>query len=148
MITDKLTIYGEKDDVLSICDLLTLCTKETELSPAHMDVYLNSNSKEPIAEGKDKILIIPFEMMGDIPKGMRCITYSSNDNSADVSSVNVQERSSALCFEILCGDFMNRVFIPYSAEYTQYQVLVCASVLYGFGVPMQKVVSLINESLK
>lgn len=148
MITDKLTIHGEKDDVQNICDLLMKCTKETELSNTPLEVYLKNGEYNDFAENEEKILIVPFEMQESIPKGIKLITYSLQDSLADISSLNVQKRSDALCFEILCGAFMNRVFIPYKCNYTQLQVLVCASILYAWGVPMQKVVSLINESLK
>lgn len=148
MITDKLTICGEKDDVQNICDLLAKCTKEMELPKVKLEVYLQNSKCEFLAENKDKILILPFEMKESAPKDTKLITYSLQNSLADISSLNVQKRSDTLCFEILCGAFMNRVFIPYKCKFTQLQVLVCASILHAWELPMKKVVSLLNEFLK
>lgn len=148
MITDKITVFGEKQEAMSICDLLNKCTIQTDVVPTPVELYLWEGAQKADNSGKAAIQVVPYDMRGDFPQGAGIVTYSDVDNSADISAVNPQKRETSLCFEILCGVFMSRVFIPDTSEYTQRQVLACASVLYAMGVPMKKVVSLINESLK
>ncbi len=148
MITDKITVYGEKENALNICGLLTKCTEDFDVPDVHLDVYLWDSEKEISASDKEKIAVIPFEERESVPKGVKFVTYSDTDSRADVSALNVQKRESALCFEILSTAFMSRVFIPYTEKYTLQQVLVCASVLFALGMPAAQAVSLINETLK
>ena len=148
MVTEKITVHGENDSVLNICDLLSKCTVNADVCDMSLDVYLPLWDREiPLAQ-KDSMLVVPLEMKEKVPDGVSFVTYSDSDSAADVSSLNVQRRESSVCFELLCGDFMNRVFIPHKEKYTQSQVLVCASILYALGVPLKQAVSLINESLK
>lgn len=148
MITDKVTVYGNKENTLNICDLLLKCTENIDIPDVNLDVYLREYKKEISALDKDRTLIIPLEERENVPDNIKYITYSDTDSKADVSSLNVQKRDSVLCFEILSTTSMSRVFIPYTEKYTIQQVLVCASVLYALGVPIKQTVSLINEILK
>lgn len=148
MITDKITVYGEKQEAEIICDLLKKCITQSEGEFTPVDVYLWETSGLSENFDSEKIHVVPYNMKGQLPEKSTTVTYSDADSSADVSTLNLQKRKDSLCFELLCGVFMSRIFIPDESEYTQRQVLVCASVLYALGMPMKKVVSLINESLK
>ncbi len=148
MITDKITVYGHKQEAEVICDLLSKCLPFSESDTDGAYVYLSGASFNPQNCDDKKPVIIPFDVKNEFSHIEGVVTYSDVDSSADVCAINPQKRKDSMCFEILCGVFMSRVFIPQKSEYTLRQVLVCASVLYALGVPMKKVVSLLNESLK
>lgn len=149
MITDKLTIYGDKEDVRLIKELLCKCADTLDVKAVPVAVYamcapddatvVPKGAEWVVADYKDR------ELIG---ADLRKVTYSVDNSCADVVALNVQQRELHQCFEILHGVFMSRVFIPLDSAYTREQILVCATVLSVLGAPMDKIIPAINESLK
>ncbi len=146
MITDKLTIFGDSEDVTAVCDLICKCSQLLDVQLCECIVYIGDVS-EPCKASADKAVIVPYEYKDKITQG-RVMTYSATQTAADVASLNLQKRENALCFEVLSGAQMSRVFIPYNTNCTQSQVLVCAGVLCASGVSVNKAVETINSILK
>lgn len=147
MITDKITFFGEKENVRDICDLLSKCVEvlQVEITPATVYTQTVSQYKE---YGEGECVIFPYEDKEKISCKGRCVTYSLANSMAEVAALNLQKRETSICFEVLCGASMSRVFIPYTSHYTQEQVLICACVLCAFRVPVDKAVFTLNEIIK
>ncbi len=146
MITDKLTIFGDREDVTNICDLLSECTCALGLEARDTVLYMSEDSRS--ASYPDSVcVVLPYEIKDKISGG-RVLTYSEKESSADVTLLNLQKRDTSLCFEVLSGTSMSRVFVPYGKDYTTAQVLACVSVLCAWGGSVNEVVSKINSILK
>ncbi|MBQ4568453.1 MAG: hypothetical protein IJA62_00090 [Ruminococcus sp.] len=146
MITDKLTIFGDREDVTNICDLLSKCGCHLE-SEAKDTVLYVSEVPDNTAYPESVCVVLPHELRERVSGG-RITTYSEKDSNADVTLLNLQKRETAFCFEVLCGASMSRVFVPYGKGYTCLQVLAGISVLCAWGVSALDAVSKINSILK
>ncbi len=146
MITDKLTIFGDREDVTNICDLLSKCSCDLELEAKDTALYVSEVPS--VADYPEGVcVVLPYEFR-EMVSGGRITTFSEKDSNADVTLLNLQKRKSALCFEVLCGTSMSRVFVPYDKGHTCSQVLACVSVLCARGVSVNDAVSKINSILK
>ena len=76
------------------------------------------------------------------------VTYSADDNSADIVAINVQKHTDYISFELMSADHMGRVFIDNSKNISAADVLVVAAVMYAAGVPLKSVISAVNSILK
>lgn len=147
MITDNITVFGDRENVRDICDLLAKCTDtlQVEVTPATVYAQKITEQRE---HGEDECVIFPYESRDKISCKGKVLTYSLENSTADVAALNLQKRETSICFEVLCGASMSRIFIPLSSSYTQEQVLVCACVLCAFGVAVDKAVFTLNEIIK
>lgn len=148
MITDKLTIFGDREDVTRICDLINKCAGTLEVKGNEVVAFVEDVPEQEGDSFGGSSLVIPFEVRDKVVSEGGIVTFSETENSADVSSLNLQQRTHNLCFEVLSGTFMSRVFIPNESNYTPRQVLVCVSILSAWNVDVDKIIPVINESLK
>lgn len=148
MITDKLTIYGDKEKAQLVSALAEKCADALSLEGVKTQVYLHPLSDEITGEIDAECVIVEYKDKEAVPEGVRCVTYSLSDSRADAAALNIQNREHSSCFELLHQVFMSRIFIPHTSEYTPEQVLVCAAVLLSTGASADKIVTTINELLK
>ena len=146
MITDKLTVFGDREDVANICDLTAKCAETLGLAPC--ETVLCASENVPVSQASDAALVVlPYEIK-EKAKGKRVFTYSESESGADAVLLNLQNRESTTCFEVLSGTDMSRVFVPLSSDCTCTQVLACVSVLCAWGAPVSDAVSAVNSILK
>ena len=148
MLKDKLTIYAEKEDAECINALVFECTEKSDINM--VDIVAVSDSFKEEAEFPDSLrcAVLPEGLSVSLPTGVRKLTYSVNSTKGDIAALNVQKRSRCTCFEVLYGVFMSRVFIPDESPYTPSQIIMCISILCGWGASVEKLIPLINELLK
>ncbi len=148
MITEKLTIYGDKENKECIMTLLEKCAQV--LSPESMSVKVHTDTMtEEFSVSSDaQCVVLDYKDKGKLPEGVRSVTYSLTDSRSDVTALNIQSREQSVCFELLHKVFMSRIFIPHTRGLTPKQVLISSAVLLSMGVPAEKVVETINEILK
>ncbi len=148
MITEKLTIYGDKENKECIMTLLEKCAQV--LSPESMSVQvLTDTLPEDFCVSSDtQCVVLDYKDKEKLPEGVGVTTYSLSDSKSDVMALNIQNREQSVCFELLYKMFMSRVFIPHTRGYTPKQVLISSAVLLALGVPAEKIVETINEILK
>ncbi len=146
MITDKLTIFGDREDVTNICDLLEKCAQSLGVELADTVLYAQE-ILECAHYSQDVCVILPYALKDKISGG-KMLTYSEKESAADVTLLNLQKREANMCFEVLSGASMSRVFVPYGSGYTSEQVLACVSVLCAWGASVSGAVSKINSILK
>ncbi len=146
MITDKLTVFGDEADVTNICDLTAKCTDSIGFEPLKTVLY-TAEDAESATHPDDVCVILPYALK-DIVNGGRVLTYSESVSAADVTLLNLQKREANVCFEVLSGTSMSRVFVPFHSGYTSKQVLACVSVLCAWGASVSHAVSAINSILK
>lgn len=147
MITDKLTIYAESEDVNSIRELVALCMDALEINPVSLTAF---GKNAPLMElSKDtRCVVLPADLLIQTEKGVRKLTYSIDDTKGDICVLNIQKRTNSTCFEVLYGVFMSRVFIPLESRFSPSQVILAICILCGFGASIDKLIPLINEILK
>ncbi len=148
MITEKLKIYGEKSKARLVSELLHKCSEKLTLSISQTQVFLPDCSEVFVQNGITHNLILDYKDAGKLAENTQHFTYSLTDSRADVTALNVQQREHCVCFELLKGSFMSRVFIPHSSEHTPETVLVVCSVLFMWSVSAEQIVEVINELLK
>lgn len=146
MITDKLTVYGGEEDVTNICDLTAKCTKSMGLEPLKTVLY-TAEDAGCTTHPDDVCVVLPHELKDTI-NGGRVLTFSEGVSMADVTLLNLQKRDTSICFEVLSGTSMSRVFVPFECGYTSKQVLACVSTLCAWGASVNCAVSAINSILK
>ena len=148
MITDKLTIYGEISNAQLVSDLVTKCASKLEISASGTLACFENFFEESILDREVEHLVLDckdaekIEFTGDV------FSYSFSDSRADVRALNLQQREHTVCFELLCGSFMSRIFIPLTSAHTPQTVLVACCVLLCWSPSAEKIVETINELLK
>ncbi len=148
MITDKLTIYGENSKAELVRKLLLQCSEKLSISVADTVVCLDDSFEEALESTDAQHLVIDYKYVEKLIEKDRAFTYSLSDSRADVAALNIQQRTHSVCFELLNGSFMSRIFIPLTNEHTPYTVIVTCCVLILWSVPAEKIVETINELLK
>lgn len=149
MNTNDLTIYGGREDVSLITQLIEDCEEilELDLTPIAVYALCAPDEKNKIPESAKRVVLC-HEDATLLPKETDRLTYSFSDSRADVSALNLQQRQSGTSFEILYGSHMGRVYIPKECKYSKDHILVAASVLCAWGVAIDKILSVINELIK
>ncbi len=147
MITDKLTIYGDKENKERIEALLMKCTQILSLEWTDTQVYTDS-LPESVTLSVARNTVLEYKEKERLSEGVKYVTYSMSDSRSDVTALNVQNREQSVCFELLHKSYMSRIFIPHTREYTPKQILICSAVLLSMGVTAEKIVETINEILK
>lgn len=148
MITDKLTIYGDKENKECILSLVEKCSRVISPECEGAQVFTQGCSEELLKGADSPCVILEYKDKASVAENVKCITYSLSDSRADVTALNVQNREHSVCFELLHNVFMSRVFIPNTSGYTPLQVLICSAVLLSAGVSAQQIVETLNDILK
>ncbi len=147
MITDKLTIYGDKENKECIEVLLVKCAQVLSLEDADVQVYTEA-FPEGASSSKALCVVLDYKDKEQLSEGVKSVTYSVSDSRSDVMALNIQKREQSVCFELLHKTYMSRIFIPHTRRYTPKQILICSAVLLSLGVSAEKIVDTINEILK
>ena len=148
MLKDKLTIYAEKGDAERINALVYECVEKSDINMVDIVAVSDSYKEEWEIPASLRCAVLPEGLSVSLPAGVRKLTYSVNSTKGDIAALNVQKRSQCTCFEVLYGVFMSRVFIPDESLYTPFQIIMCVSILCGWGASVEKLIPLINEILK
>ncbi len=148
MIKDKLLIYAKEEDKKHILELVLGCAEKSDMNVVSLVAVADGEAFEAVLSEDVRCVIVPHGFKQTFPESVRKITYCENGTSGDISALNVQQRETCTCFEVLYGVFMSRVFIPKESKFTVKQVLLCVCVMCGFGVSVDKLIPLLNELLK
>ncbi|MBQ8001451.1 MAG: hypothetical protein IJ298_09710 [Ruminococcus sp.] len=148
MITDKLTIYGDKENKECISALVERCAQVLGAESFSTQVYTEPLSEDISFDKDAQCVVVEYNDKDKVPERVRCVTYSFSDNRSDVMALNLQHREYSDCFELLHKVFMSRIFIPHTSGYTPKQALICAAILLSSGVSAERIVETINEILK
>ena len=147
MITDKLTIYTENEDVNCIRELVALCMDALEINPVPLTAFGRNASAAELSKDT-RCVVLPQGLSVETEKRVRKFTYSIDDTKGDICVLNIQKRTNTTCFEVLYGVFMSRVFIPFESRFSPSQVILAICILCGLGASIDKLIPLINEILK
>lgn len=148
MITEKLTIYGDKESKECIMTILEKCTRVLSQELIKVQVYTDTLPEDFSVSSDAQCVVLDYKDKEKLPEGVRCVTYSLTDSKSDVMALNVQTREQSVCFELLHRTFMSRIFIPHNRGCTPKQVLISSAVLMSMGVSAEKIVETVNEILK
>lgn len=148
MITEKLQIYGDKENVRRVRELLFKCLGVLNAEVTGTIVYTDKPDKVIRSDDKNSQVVINIEDKESVSSGENVFTYSFGDSRSDVVALNEQKKENFTCFELLSGVSMSRIFIADIHTYTAKQVLVCTAVLCAMGITAEKTVETINGLLK
>ena len=147
MITDKLTIYAQIEDVNNVCELVSGCIPKTEINMVPLAAFA-PNEKFCTLPSDVRCVVLQYGAWAELDENLRKLTYSIEDTKGDIAALNIQKRETCTCFEVLYGVFMSRVFVSLGSKYTVTQVVLAICILCGWGASIDKIIPLINELLK
>lgn len=124
--------------------LIELCFAKLNSEHTPCEILTTSENSRQIT-GYMVVCPMGLELSG-VPAG--CVTYSAEDNSADIVAINVQKHTGYVSFELMSAEHMGRVFIDNSKHIEVESVLMAAAVMYAAGNPLKNVISVINSILK
>lgn len=148
MITDKLTICGESSQAQLISDLVAKCSLKLGIPALDTLACFEGCFDEAFLSQEAECLVLDCKDAEKLELMSEAFTYSFSDSRAGVRALNIQQRERTMCFELLCGSFMSRIFIPYTSVHTPQTVLVACCVLLCWSDCAEKIVETINELLK
>lgn len=100
-----------------------------------------------------KTAVYPLELFTQEQKqlceknGVKAVTYSLGDMSADLVAFNRQEREANISYELMAQSKLARIFIARDKDYIIDDVLPSAAVLFASGEELTDVVSTFNSLL-
>lgn len=148
MITEKLQIYGDKENVQGVQELLAKCIDMLDVEVTQTLVYTDKPDKTVNCDDGISQVVVDYEDKDAVCSDNGVTTYSFSDSRSSVTALNEQKKENFTCFELLSGVSMSRIFIADAHTYTAKQVLVCTAVLCALGVTAEKTVETINGLLK
>lgn len=148
MISDKLKIYGDSTKAELVRVLVKKCSEKLCIDVQDTKVYLPECSENFSQENDAWCYVVDYKDSSKLPDNTKMITCSLSDSRADVVALNIQKRTHSVCFELLNGNFMSRIFIPLTSEHTPATVLLSCGVLILWSTDTERIVETINELLK
>jgi len=103
-----------------------------------------SGDKADSAEKYDKI-VCGLNCSEPLPRN--AFTYSVGQSNADICGFNFQKRELSTSVDLFSDNFMGRVNIPQSSQYTETSVLLCAAGFVAAGIPLSQVLKAINSKI-
>lgn len=100
-----------------------------------------------------KTAVYPLELFTQEQKqlceknGVKAVTYSLGDMSADLVAFNRQEREANISYELMAQSKLARIFIARDKDYVIDDVLPSAAVLFASGEELTDIVSTFNSLL-
>lgn len=144
MAAEIVVFYGEDVNIKEAEKLHSLCADKLLQNYPLCDILITSDRNKDVT-GKKVVCPADITLSGS-PEGI--VTYSADDNSADIVAVNLQKHTGYISFELMSSEHMGRVFIDNSKNISVSDVLVVASVMYAAGVPLKNIISAVNSILK
>ena len=144
MTAEIVVFYGEEVNIEQAKKLHQLCADKLLQNYPLCDILITWDKTKDVT-GKKVVCPVDVRLLGS-PAGR--VTYSADDNSADIVAINVQKHTDYISFELMSADHMGRVFIDNSKNISAADVLVVAAVMYAAGVPLKRVISAVNSILK
>ncbi len=141
----SIRIIGSCPEKTQISELLRTCTEDLPCEIGQpVAVVLDADAVVP--EEKFRAAAVPqgFELAG----ASRTVTYSTEDLSAGIVALNIQEKPEYTCFELMAEDRMGRVFVGNKTGFTVKAVLTVAAALTACGLPLAEVIARLNKILK
>lgn len=92
------------------------------------------------------VYVIPYEMKDEIQG--ETMTYSLNNNNANVVLINIQNHPESKSFEIMTDSKMGRVFINQKNNVSVENVLMCAALFMALEMDLSDILNVLNGILK
>lgn len=143
-MNNKIVIRGETPEIKVIENLVNSCVSKYSLE-IKKPVTLVLDDKYYQVDGSCALVLPASNQMYN---GREKLTYSTVNQSADVVGLNIQDRESQRCFELLCGAEMGRVFVNKNRDISIPSVVAVASALIAGKIQVIKVIEVINNLLK
>lgn len=127
-----------------------LITDESRLTEFDVDakniilIVLDKKDYNSTAAFKYNKMVVPYSDEFCDKKYDECITYSSENNNADIVAKNIRIHEDKLVFELLGKEEIGRILVP-KDDLLQNEVLALAGALLYADVPFMQVISVINS---
>ncbi|MGN0459833.1 MAG: hypothetical protein ACI4HL_02855 [Ruminococcus sp.] len=143
-MNNMIEIRGESPEIRAIENLVENCVGSHSLEIQQPVTLVLDDKHYPFDSGSALVVPASNEMYEDVRKS----TYSTLNQSADVVGLNIQDRGTQRCFELLCGAEMGRVFVSKNHSISIPSVVAAASALIAGKIQVKKVIEAINDLLK
>ncbi|MGN1126853.1 MAG: hypothetical protein ACI4RI_05375 [Ruminococcus sp.] len=143
-MNNKIVMRGDSPEIKAIEKLLKDCVSSHSLEIEQPVTLVLDDKFYPFDSSSALVIPASNEMYEDVRK----FTYSTINQSADVVGLNIQDRETQRCFELLCGAEMGRVFVNKNRNISIPSVVAVASALIAGKVQVKKVIEALNDLLK
>ncbi|MDY4813944.1 MAG: hypothetical protein SO152_08880 [Ruminococcus sp.] len=143
-MNNKIVIRGESPAIKAIENLAKNCVSRYSLE-IKQPVTLVLDDKYYQVDSSCALVLPASNQMYS---GDEKLTYSTVNQSADVVGLNIQDRETQRCFELLCGAEMGRIFVSKKRDISIPSVVAVASAFIAGKIQVKKVIEAINNLLK
>ena len=143
-MNNKIVIRGDSPEIKAIEKLVKDCVSSHSLEIKQPVTLVLDDELYPFDDSGALVIPASNEMYEDFAK----FTYSTINQSSDVVGLNIQDRETQRCFELLCGAEMGRVFVSKNRNISIPSVVAVASALIAGEIQVKKVIEALNDLLK
>lgn len=152
MMTENLKFTGESKRESFVKRLIEYYAEQKAITALPNDTALILDGKcNDLSELKTAVF--PLELFSQEQKqlceknGVKAVTYSLGDMSADLVAFNKQEREANVSYELMAQSKLARIFIAKDNEFLIDDVLMSAAVLFASGEDLTEIVTTLNSLL-
>lgn len=152
MMTENLKFTGESKRESFVKRLIEYYAEQKAIAALPNEIALILDGKcNDLSELKTAIF--PLELFSQEQKqlceknGVKAVTYSLGDMSADLVAFNKQEREANVSYELMAQSKLARIFIAKDNEFLIDDVLMSAAVLFASGEDLTEIVTTLNSLL-
>lgn len=152
MMTENLKFTGESKRESFVKRLIEYYAEQKAITALPNEIALILDGKcNDLSELKTAVF--PLELFSQEQKqlceknGVKAVTYSLGDMSADLVAFNKQEREANVSYELMAQSKLARIFIAKDNEFLIDDVLMSAAVLFASGEDLTEIVTTLNSLL-
>ncbi len=148
-MTDMNMIKLSSDTGQKVSEIIAGIADGVQITPERVAVLtLSDKDRVSTLLSEADVAVADYELRQLVDPSVRLVTFSRNNTSADVTSLNLQQRETCRSFEVLSGSSMGRVYVPYSCNYSMDQILIAVAVMCALGAALDDILTSLNGFLK